>query len=58
MKDKPFKTYEELVVKLRDEKKLVIAEEDEAKVIALNDFRLQSTVQASGWDIYARYPYR
>ena len=35
MKDKPFKTYEELVVKLRDEKKLVIAEEDEAKVIAL-----------------------
>ena len=35
MKDKPFKTYEELVVKLRDEKKFVIAEEDEAKVIAL-----------------------
>ena len=28
MSDKPFRTYEELIVKLRDEKKLVIEKED------------------------------
>lgn len=35
MSDKPFRTYEELIVKLRDEKKLVIDKEDEEKVIGL-----------------------
>lgn len=31
--DKPFKTYEELLIKLRDEKKLTVPDED--RVIAL-----------------------
>ena len=35
MSDKPFRTYKELIVKLRDEKKLVIDKEDEEKVIGL-----------------------
>lgn len=35
MGDKPFKTYEELIYKLRDEKKLTIAPEDEAYAISL-----------------------
>lgn len=35
MKDKPFQTYEELVVKLRDEKKLDISIGDDAYVISL-----------------------
>lgn len=35
MSDKPFRTYEELIVKLRDEKKLVIEKEDEVRVIGL-----------------------
>jgi len=35
MKDKPFQTYEELVTKLRDEKKLTISPEGDAHVVAL-----------------------
>lgn len=35
MSDKPFKTYDELIAKLRDEKKLTIPAEDEERVTAL-----------------------
>ena len=35
MSDKPFKTYQELISKLRDEKKLTISAEDEPHAIAL-----------------------
>lgn len=35
MSDKPFKSYEELISKLRDEKKLTIKQEDEEFVVSL-----------------------